>query len=234
MTQNFGLNAELNKRMAAGLGYTGDFADGQFQQFLGQNPHLQSQAALIQQNYNDPSQNFGINQNTNRTLSEQTGYTGDFGGGEYQAWVKQQNPETLGTSRVLEQLYTDPGSIFGTGQGAYQQGYQTAENFYGFDQLGLGLSNFGQQLGLGLSNLGQGLAGQQGSGMPQNLTLDVTGGLGYNPVYGGTGYNYGGQAPTMEGRMNGSIGDVWQASGGVYTPNREQVKATDPFNTGTY
>ena len=112
MAQNFGLNPDLNKYLAKTTGYTGDFGGGEWQKWINsESPQLQAIAQRAGQSWADPmktltgTQNFGANPDLNQAVAGATGYTGDFGGGQWQKWINAQSPEQQTTAQNAAAAY---------------------------------------------------------------------------------------------------------------------------------
>jgi hypothetical protein len=232
----------------------GDYGGGILQR-LGQAQNGVNVAALEQQwsqqqpvvpgPYVDPSgggQNWGANQDKNQWIAQQTGYGGDFGGGDFSAWASQNGVDVAALEQQWSQQqpvvpvpYEYPSGLMAgiTGLETGQQGLMTGQQniqtgITGLEtgQQGLmtGQQNLqtGQQgLMTGQQNLQTGqqgiLGGQQALGAGQGA---IQGAIGA-PAEGQPQTLFSGQAGLMGGQqalgqqLTGGIQDITGAVGGV-------------------
>lgn len=112
--QNFGKSTGLNREMSLATNYTGDFGSGGWQNWLNQQPATtQAAGQLAASNYLDPAQNFGANPDVNKQIATLTNYTGDFGTGGFDRWLRA-NPGKASTPGLTPLLASrGPGVMSG-------------------------------------------------------------------------------------------------------------------------
>jgi hypothetical protein len=210
--RNWGANQDKNQWIARQTGYGGDFGGGNFSAWASQNGV--NVAALEQQwdqqGAGGSSRNWGANQDKNQWIAQQTGYGGDFGGGNFSAWASRNGVNVA----ALEQQW-DQQRDLGTGQQGImtgitgletgQQGLMTGqENIQtGITDLGIGQQGLmtGQQtLGAGQGAI-QGAIGAPGEGQPTTLFAGQAGLMGGQQALGQ--------------QLTGGIQDITGAVGGV-------------------
>jgi hypothetical protein len=172
--------------------------------------------------------NWGANQDKNQWIAQQTGYGGDFGGGNFSAWASQNGVDVAALEQqwskqqpVVPVPYEDP-----SGPGIGQQGLMTGitglETGQQNIQTGItGLETGQQGLMTGQQNLQTGqqgiLGGQQALGAGQGA---IQGAIGA-PAEGQPQTLFSGQAGLMGGQqalgqqLTGGIQDITGAVGGV-------------------
>lgn len=225
--QNFGLNTTLNQQLAQATGYTGDFGGGQFGAFLEANPQLRSVAEAIQNPTPAPpttqTQNFGQNDFMNRQLAAITGYTGNFGGGEYGRWLDQQSPEVRQTADLAYNIFTDP-------LGTFSSLLPQQEQFDPSQMFGMYGPNYGMGGGLGYG-FGFGFPGIGGFGFPGMGFMPTSEQFyGFNQPSGNSGMY---QAPEIN-IENTTPGQITPLFGGASMPSSGymQPSLAAPFQSG--
>jgi hypothetical protein len=243
--RNWGANQDKNQWIAQQTGYGGDFGGGNFSAWASQNGV--DVAALEQQWYQQPvvtepyeypgggDRNWGANQDKNQWIAQQTGYGGDFGGGNFTDWASQNGVNVAALEQqwskqqpVVPVPYEDP-----SGPGIGQQGLMTGITGLATGQQGLmtgqqnlqtgitGLETGQQNIQTGVTGLETGqqglMSGQQALGAGQGAIQGVIGA----PGEGQPTTLFSGQAGLMGGQqalgqqLTGGIQDITGAVGGV-------------------
>jgi hypothetical protein len=225
-SRNWGANQDKNQWIARQTGYGGDFGGGNFSAWASQNGV--NVAALEQQwdqqGAGGSSRNWGANQDKNQWIAQQTGYGGDFGGGNFSAWASQNGVNVA----ALEQQWDQQRGL-GTGQQGFMTGITGLETGQQNIQTGItgletgqqGLMTGQQNLQTGITGLETGqqgiLGGQQALGAGQGA---IQGAIGA-PAEGQPQTLFSGQAGLMGGQqalgqqLTGGIQDITGAVGGV-------------------
>jgi hypothetical protein len=193
----------------------------------------------------ESSRNWGADQDKNQWIAQQTGYGGDFGGGDFGAWASQNGVDVA----ALEQQWDQQRGL-GTGQQGLMAGITGLETgqqglMTGQENIQTGITGLGtgqQGLMTGQENIQTGITGL-GTGQ-QNLQTGITGletgqqgilggqqalGAGQGAIQGAIGAPgegqpttlFAGQAGLMGGQqalgqqLTGGIQDITGAVGGV-------------------
>jgi hypothetical protein len=232
--RNWGANQDKNQWIAQQTGYGGDFGGGNFSAWASQNgvdaaalEQQWYQQGVVREPYEYPSgssRNWGANQDKNQWIAQQTGYGGDFGGGNFSAWASQNGVNVA----ALEQQWDQQRGL-GTGQQGLMTGITGLETGQQNIQTGItgletgqqGLMTGQQNLQTGITGLETGqqgiLGGQQALGAGQGA---IQGAIGA-PAEGQPQTLFSGQAGLMGGQqalgqqLTGGIQDITGAVGGV-------------------
>jgi hypothetical protein len=236
--RNWGANQDKNQWIAQQTGYGGDFGGGNFSAWASQNG---VDAAALEQQWSqqqpmvpernalslapggtgDSSRNWGANQDKNQWIAQQTGYGGDFGGGNFSAWASQNGVNVAALEQQWSQQqpvvpgpYEYPSGLMAgiTGLETGQQNIQTGVT--GLETGQQGLMTGQQNLQTGQQSI---LGGQQALGAGQGA---IQGSIGA-PAEGQPQTLFSGQAGLMGGQqalgqqLTGGIQDITGAVGGV-------------------
>jgi hypothetical protein len=199
--RNWGANQDKNQWIAQQTGYGGDFGGGNFSAWASQNgvnvaalEQQWDQRPVVPVPYEDPSggdRNWGANQDKNQWIAQQTGYGGDFGGGNFSAWASQNGVDVAALEQqwskqqpVVPVPYEYPGGLMAgiPGLETGQQGLMTGQQNLQTGITGLGTGQ--QNLQTGITGLG---TGQQGLMTGQeNIQTGITDlGIGQQGILGG-------------------------------------------------
>jgi hypothetical protein len=182
--RNWGANQDKNQWIAQQTRYGGDFGGGDFSAWASQNgvdvaalEQQWSQQPMVPERnasslplgrMGDSDRNWGANQDKNQWIAQQTGYGGDFGGGNFSAWASQNGVDVAALEQQWSQQPVVPGPYEDPGDsdrnwGANQKKNQwiAQQTGYGGDFGGGGFSDWASQNGVNVAALEQQWSQQQ-------------------------------------------------------------------------